>query len=75
MHIAPANVINHQVVLKRVTLPEGVLITALPREAEASIRLSRSEGADVFAALDEGDREAGTASQVVLERLRKCGLF
>ena len=73
MQVATGTVINGKVVLEGVTLPEGALVTVLSTDTEASIKLSPAEGADLMAALDEADREAGTAAEVVLERLRKFG--
>ena len=71
--VATGTVINGKVVLEGVTLPEGALVTVLSSNTEASVRLSPTEEADLMAALDEADREAGTAAEVVLERLRKFG--
>ena len=73
MQVATGTVINGKVVLEGVTLPEGALVTVLSTDTEASIKLSPAEEADLMAALDEADREAGTAAEVVLERLRKFG--
>ena len=73
MRIAPANVINHQVVLKGVTLPEGVPVTVLARVAERWVRLSPTEEANLMAALDEADRETGTPADEILARLRRFG--
>ncbi len=73
MQVATGTVINGKVVLEGVTLPEGALVTVLSTDTEASIKLSPAEEADLMAALDEADREAGTAAEVVLERLHKFG--
>lgn len=73
MQAATGTVINGKVVLEGVTLPEGALVTVLSSDTEASIKLSPTEEADLTAALDEADREAGSAAEVVLERPRKFG--
>ncbi len=71
MQVATGTVINGKVVLDGVTLPEDALVTILSSDTGASVRLSPAEEADLMAALDEADREAGTAADEVLERLRK----
>ena len=73
MQVATGTVIDGKVVLEGVTLPEGALVTVLTSDTEASVRLSPAEEADLMAALDEADREAGTAAEDVLDRLRKFG--
>lgn len=73
MQVATGTVINGKVVLEGVTLPEGALVTVLSSDTEASVRLSPAEEADLMAALDEADREVGSAAELVLERLRKFG--
>jgi len=73
MQVATSTVSNGKLVLDGVTLPEGALVTVLSTDTQAAVRLSPTEEADLMAALDEADREAGTAAEVVLERLRKFG--
>ncbi len=73
MQVATGTVIDGKVVLDGVIPPEGALVTVLSSDTEASVRRSPTEEADLMAALDEADREAGTAADEVLERLRKFG--
>ena len=71
MQAAAGTVIDGKVVLNGVTLPEGALVTVLSRDTEASVRLSPTEEADLMAALDEANQEAGTAADEILARLRR----
>ena len=73
MQVATGTVFDGIVVPECVILPEGALVTVLSSDTEVSVRLSPTEEADLMAALDEADRETGSAADEVLERLRKFG--
>ena len=73
MHLATGTVISGQAVLNDVTLPEDARVTVLSSDTEAPVRLSPTEKADLMAALDEADQEAGTAAGEILVRLRRFG--
>ncbi len=73
MHVEIGTVIEGKVLLEGVKLPEDALVTVLSSDTEAPVRLSPTEEADLMAALDEADQEAGTAADEILARLRRFG--
>ena len=73
MQVATGTVINGNVVLEGAALPAGAYVTVLSSESEASVRLTPTEEADLMAALEQADREPGTAAGQILARLRRFG--
>jgi hypothetical protein len=73
MRVATGTVVNGKVVLEGVVLPEGALVTVLASDTQAGVRLSPEDEAELLAAVDEADQEAGSPADEVLERLRKYG--
>lgn len=75
MQVATGTVVNGKVVLEGVVLPEGSLVTVLAGDAQAGVRLSPEDEAELLAAVDEADQdpEAGSPVGELLDRLRKYG--
>lgn len=71
MQVATGTVVDGKVVVEGVVLPEGALVTVFTEDADAFVRLSPSEEAELLAALDDADREHGIPADELIERLRK----
>ena len=73
MQVAIGKIVNGQVVLENLSLPEGTLVTVFANEAEAAVRLSPAVEAELLEALDDADRHGGLSAEELFERLRKYG--
>lgn len=73
MQIASGTIVNGQVVVEGLALPEGTAVTVLARGDEAAVRLPPEDEAELIAAMDEADREEGIPAEEFLSRLRRFG--
>jgi hypothetical protein len=73
MQVATGTVVDGKVVVEGLSLPEGTLVTVVTREAEATVRLSQRDEAELLDSLDDADREEGISAEELLERLRRFG--
>jgi len=73
MQVVSGAVIDGKVVGEGLSLPEGTAVTILARGDEAIVKLSPQEEAELFAALDEADREEGVPAEEFFARLRRFG--
>jgi hypothetical protein len=73
MQVASGTVVDGKIVVEGLSLPEGTAVTVLARGDEATVKLSAEEEAELLAALDEADREAGIPAHEFFARLRRFG--
>jgi hypothetical protein len=73
MQVVSGVIIDGKVVVEGLSWPEGTAVTVLARGDEAIVKLSPEEEADLLAALDEADREAGIPPADFFARLRRFG--
>ena len=73
MQIASGTIIDGQVVVDGLALPEGTNVTILARGDEVAVRLPPQQEAELLEALDEADREPGISADELFERLRRYG--
>ena len=73
MQVATGKVIDGRIVLEGTSLPEGAMVTVFAANAEATIRLTPTEYAELESALDDADREEGITAKALFEHLRQYG--
>ncbi|OUL98060.1 hypothetical protein [Variovorax sp. JS1663] len=73
MQVVSGAIVEGKVVTKGLSLPEGTAFTILARGDEAAVKLSPEEEAELQAALDDADREAGVPAEEFFARLRRFG--
>ena len=71
--IATGTVRDGKVILEGVALPEGALVTVLADDDRPPIKLPPDLEAELQAAIDEADAEAGGAGPEFLESLKRFG--
>lgn len=70
MRIASGKVISGQVVVKGDSLPEGLGVTVLAREADETFELDAAAEAELLESLAQADRGELIPSEEVLRKLR-----
>ena len=73
MQLATGTVVGGKVVVEGFVLPEGAVVTVLPREAEEVVHLSPADEAELLDALDEADSAEGISAEELFGRLQRFG--
>lgn len=73
MQVATGIVVNGKIVVENLSLPDGTLVTVFANDADAAVRLSPIDDAELLEALDDADRHEGISAEEMFERLRKYG--
>ena len=73
MQVATSKVVNGKAVVEGLSPPEGTLVTVCANDAQATVRLSPADEAELDATLDEADREEAISAEELFARLRKYG--
>lgn len=71
MQLATGKVVNGQVVVEGLDLPEGTSVTILTRDDAPAVKLSREDEAELLQALDEADAEEGISAEELFARLQR----
>lgn len=66
-------VVGGRIVLQEAALPEGAVVTVLADDDRPPVKLLPELEAELNAAIDEADAEAGGAGAEFLESLRRYG--
>lgn len=73
MQIASGIIIDGNVVVDGLSLPEGTVVTVLARGDEVALRLPTQQETELLDALEEADREDGISADELFARLRQFG--
>ena len=71
MQLATGTIVNGQVVVEGLDLPEGTTVTVLTRDNEPTVKLPPDEEAELLQALDEADVEEGISAEELFARLQR----
>jgi hypothetical protein len=71
MRIAPGIVVSGQVIVEGESLPEGLLVTVLAKEADEAFELDADQEAELLESIAEADRGELIPAEEVLRKLRK----
>ena len=69
MKVATGRVVEGKVVVERITLEEGSIVTVLAREAEETFELTAEEEAELLLSIAEADRGETVSGEEVLKGL------
>jgi hypothetical protein len=70
MRIAPGRVVSGHVIVEGESLPDGLLVTVLAREADESFELDADQEAELLESIAEADRGELIPAEEVLRMLR-----
>lgn len=73
MQVATGKVVQGQIILDGVSLPEGISVSIFAREADAVARLPAALQVELEDAIDDADRHNGICAEELFDKLRKYG--
>jgi hypothetical protein len=70
VRIAPGKVVSGHVIIEGESLPDGLLVTVLAREADETFELDADQEAELLESIAEADRGELIPAEEVLRKLR-----